>query len=623
VTTQITQSGINIAINAINGNGPKINLNQFKIGPTIITPVKNDPSTDISDAIYTSSTSPSTMQYAVVDKNTIEYIVTLDESMGPFPVGRIGMFHDNGNGTHTLFSITALDISQPDPKYPTAGNTVGNRLTYSIYLAISNMADFTIFTIQLLHIVSVPEANDENSLPDPLHVAFNTSQVLKHTLMRIPALAFRETPSMGGMNPPAWLMRPESLIPGKGEGIIPIDTSACDASATIGTIIALDYTNGIYTRGDPAINLHIVGIRTGKEEITNYGPIVLPGNYSPLQRLYAGTGSLAGQVTTTVGKWYVGHTMRPVSTQNATGYLAWVDFTGLNLQEGPGAGIGPTGVQGPSGPSGAGGSGFAGIGQCYLKLVNGLLTLLPFNGNTIRINNVTGVIPSSGITLGPSGLIPNTNYYIYAYMSASGVTMEAVTTAPVISNTSGIKIKGPVDNTRTLVGLARTIDGPAWVDTDSQLFVLSWFNKRLKKSKSILPAGRHHPEGIYTGSPNYIELHTGGRNNFLIWGGFLADFHVTGYIGEKGSGGSSTAVAFDDGLNPEEGMQQGTSGTYSEWESFSINGMKTGLAEGDHYSTLLGLFNGTGGSRVWYKGYVQTLQHDYFADVGLIIQVEG
>jgi hypothetical protein len=69
--------------------------------------VPNDPKTDITDSVYTGDSTH--LQYAVVDNNTVEFMVTLDEPVGNFSVGRIGLFHDNGAGGHILFSITALD----------------------------------------------------------------------------------------------------------------------------------------------------------------------------------------------------------------------------------------------------------------------------------------------------------------------------------------------------------------------------------------------------------------------------------------------------------------------------------------------------------------------------------
>jgi hypothetical protein len=248
MTTQYTSHGITAAQNATAGTGPKINIDSFKIGPTITQPSAGDPSTDITDAVYTytyGGSGTSQIQYTVVDANTVEYIVTLDETVGstPFNVGRIGLFMNNGDGTHTLFSISALDTTNPDYKFATNGNQVGDRLTYSIYIQISNFPQIANFTIPLLVIPNVPEASNETTLPAPTSAVFNTSQVMKHTLMRIPAIAYRET-SAQGRPIPAWVMRSERLIPGKGEGVIPVAHGALfGSSVNIGNIVGLDSVN--------------------------------------------------------------------------------------------------------------------------------------------------------------------------------------------------------------------------------------------------------------------------------------------------------------------------------------------------------------------------------------------
>jgi hypothetical protein len=257
MTTQITAAGIKAAAHARNNQGPKINITTFKIGPTIQVPVVNDPSIDIVDAVYTGF--PSQLQYTVVNDNTVEYIVALDESVGNFDIGRIGLFMDNGDGTSTLFSITSIDAPAPDHKFQTSGSVVGNRLTYNIYLAISNMANIANFTIQLLQILTIPEVPTELSLPDPDHVAFNTYQVQKHSVTRVPAVAYRETAAQG-RTPSAWLMGSERLIPGQGEGVVPLGTSLFDTLAAVGKVVGLDSQNQKIIIGEPATNRFILGL---------------------------------------------------------------------------------------------------------------------------------------------------------------------------------------------------------------------------------------------------------------------------------------------------------------------------------------------------------------------------
>jgi hypothetical protein len=620
MTTQITNAGIEAATNARNNQGPKINITSFKIGSSVTPPTGNE--TDIvGDLVYVGY--PSQLQYKIANNNTCEFIVTLDESIGPFYIGRIGLFMDNGDGTSTLFSITSIDAVSPDYKFPTTSNTVGNRLAYNIYLALSDLVSIAKFTVQLLQQLTIPEVQSELDLPDPNQVAYDTYQVMKHSFMRASAIGYRETAVQGRTNS-AWLMSSERLIPGQGEGIIPIASSFFDVLATIGTVVGLDYTNRKIIVGEPSTNNNILGIRSSDGEITNYGIYVDPVNtYSPMQRLFVGTGAYAGTLTVVANNWPIGYAMGPVNTQNAAGYLCWIDFT-------RGAGGGGTGVPGPPGPSGApgppgsgsgSGTGFPVVGQCYLQLIGSSLVLTPYNGNNIFINSVPQTIPAGGISLLPAGLLPNTLYYIYVFMNNGTMTLEASTASYVTSTIDGVQIKS-ADQSRTLVGIAQTITGPAWVDTDGQLYVLSWFNKRMKKSITTIPAT------ITTQNTSWSELSTAVRNYFLVWSSTLVRFSIGGYHGSQGGNSAATAPAFD-GLQPElVSSTQGTSGTES-FDGIGINGTKIGLIEGGHYGTILGFFTvGTGAGKAIWPNFIPGGSNTvtgplYPAPVSMTVIVDG
>src|SRR5262249_18252902 len=146
------------------------------------------------------------------------------------------------------------------------------------------MANIANFTIQLLQVLTIPEVTSELNLPNPDSVAFNTYQVMKHSFMRSPAIAYRETAAQG-QTPSRWFMGSERLIPGQGEGVIPLGTSLFDTLATVGTVVGLDSTNQKIIVGEPATNRYILGIRSSPEEITDYGIYVDPVHtYSPMQK---------------------------------------------------------------------------------------------------------------------------------------------------------------------------------------------------------------------------------------------------------------------------------------------------------------------------------------------------
>jgi hypothetical protein len=633
MATQITAAGITYARNAKTGAGPKINIEHAKISSQPTPPVPNDPTLDFpaGEVVYTATSSQ--LQYAISDNNTVEYVLTLDESVGPFLVGRIGLYTSDG----VLFSITTISATA-EYKYKTSGNVLGNRLTYSIYLSMTGLPQICNFTIALLKLVSVPEVANESLLPDPSHVAFNTCQIDRHSIARIPAIALRQGFNQG-RDVPAWLMASERRIPGQGEGVIPVNANLFNSSATVGTIVCIDQTGQQFIIGDPNVTNFMVGIRSSLEEITNYGMYVDPVNtYSTLQLLYAGAGPNAGRIVASPNDWCIGYAIGPVNSQNATGWLCWIDFTGglFADQSGTGGGSatgasGATGAAGPTGPLGVINS-----PGCYLELINNVLVLHPYNGNSIIINAQVQVIPANGVSLATTNLIPNTTYYIYAYMTNSGMTLEASTMPHATSLITGVEIKSQ-DETRSLVGQARTIAGPAWSDKDGQMYVLSWFNRRRKRSRSqlILPSNQNRGQ-ITTASGDYIELNQTLRNYFLIWGSQLAKF-TTGGSSISLSCGTSTSISFDGGTSELENTaaNQGTGGA-SLYFPIALSGDKLGLSEGDHYSTLVGLrltpsgseggTGGLGGECNWAT-YVysntRNLSNPLPAPLSLTITVDG
>lgn len=158
----------------------------------------------------------------------------------------------------------------------------------------------------------------------------------------------------------------------------------------------------------------------------------------------------------------------------------------------------------------AGGSGTA-AGQCKLQYISSsVIQLTPWNGNNLVINSTNRTIPSGGVTLAPTALTPNTLYYIYAYMSGSTMTLEASATGYTTQTTTGINIKSG-DATRTLVGMARPITGPNWVDASTQRFLRSWFNESGLTGSNYLNGNKS------TTSTTFVEIDSACRLEALFW----------------------------------------------------------------------------------------------------------
>lgn len=226
------------------------------------------------------------------------------------------------------------------------------------------------------------------------------------------------------------------------------------------------------------------------------------------------------------------------------------------------------------------------LGQARLTKSGSNIILSPFNGNIITVNGVNRRIPTSGVSLAPTGLTVGTVYYIYAYMNSSTLTLEASTIGHSTSSTAGnegVEIKTG-DDTRSLVGMARIVAGPAWVDAAAQRFVVSWFNRR-----SIGLSAAFSTTRTVTSSSNQ-EVNAEIRNEFLTWGdeAVRASFSGGVYNSTNTGGGATTYtdVTFD-GVTAEVPTYFDP-GTANLYYPVSVSQIRSGLSEGYHYGTVAG-----------------------------------
>lgn len=215
------------------------------------------------------------------------------------------------------------------------------------------------------------------------------------------------------------------------------------------------------------------------------------------------------------------------------------------------------------------------LGQCRLVKSGANIVLQPFNGNLLAINGTNQTIPAAGVSLAPTGLTPSTAYFIYAYMNSGTMTLEASTTAHSTDASSGVEIKSG-DATRTLVGWARPITGPAFADSATQRLVLSWFNQRDLQLLGAFTTGRS------TSSASYAEVNTEIRVEFGCWGTSAVKATFAGnWQSSSGVALNYAGIAFD-GVTPGGGVIQ-SSTNLSLPASLS---RAADLAEGYHYATL-------------------------------------
>ena len=225
-------------------------------------------------------------------------------------------------------------------------------------------------------------------------------------------------------------------------------------------------------------------------------------------------------------------------------------------------------------------------GQCRLVKSGANIVLLPCNGNKVMVNGTVYTIPSSGVSLAPTGLTVGALLYVYLYDNASVLTLEASTTGHSTDTTTGVEIKTGAA-TRTLVGMVRPITGPAFADTDAQRFVATWFNRPSKRAGQVITSGTNFTTTSYT------EVTTNLRSEFLIWGDEVIDADIVGIM-SNGTAATAvgSAISFNSGT-VEPGMQSAQTGAGQRMNAAS-NAKKL-LTEGYNYMTVFGYVQaGTG-----------------------------
>lgn len=228
-------------------------------------------------------------------------------------------------------------------------------------------------------------------------------------------------------------------------------------------------------------------------------------------------------------------------------------------------------------------------GHCRLTLSGGNLLLSRFNGRRLTINGVAELIPSAGVTLAPSGETPATLYYVYAYMNSGTMTLERSTTVSAVDTATGLRIK-TADATRTLVGMIYPETGPVFTDTAKKRFVRSWFNDQGVSLFNNFTASRT------TTSTSATELNTEIRCEAILWSGEVFQATAAGSASNSASlGRNASTLGYDTTSTPEVSGSLAIMTNANDNSSFCAQGLKTGLAEGYHFVTLLGFVNsGTG-----------------------------
>jgi hypothetical protein len=221
------------------------------------------------------------------------------------------------------------------------------------------------------------------------------------------------------------------------------------------------------------------------------------------------------------------------------------------------------------------------IGQCRLVFSGGSIKLIPWNGNRITIAGAVQTIPDAGVGLPSSGLVTNTNYFVYAWMNGATMALEPSTTAYAVQTGTGVVTKNG-DNTRTLVGYVKA-SAPTTYFTSASM-VRSWFNE-----PPMFLQG--NPATVTLTSPGYwYDL--GSAVGFLAFAGEAWHLGCDAYVLSPTLGEAmQVGVALDSSVVRQFFLYQPQA---SYWCSGAVSTV-TMPSEGYHYVGMFAQCSDTGG----------------------------
>jgi hypothetical protein len=169
----------------------------------------------------------------------------------------------------------------------------------------------------------------------------------------------------------------------------------------------------------------------------------------------------------------------------------------------------------------------------------------------------------------------------------TGLTIELSTTVSAQDATYGHRIKSG-DTTRTLVGLLRTIAGPAFADTEAQRFVISHHNRRRIHARKAMNTSAD----VSTVSAALTELNgSTARAEFLSWADESLAFGCNGGLFSGATGNVGTLAAHIDGVLQSGVGAAATAGGANHADNAAHSGQLS-VSEGYHYVSPFGAASG-------------------------------
>lgn len=237
--------------------------------------------------------------------------------------------------------------------------------------------------------------------------------------------------------------------------------------------------------------------------------------------------------------------------------------------------------------SSGGGSVFS-LGGLLTYVSTTQLKFAPYGGNGIRLNGAIRAIPTAGIAglgntsvfvNGTTGqnLAANTTYWIFCFDNAGTLTADfrtaATHTQSATAGNEGTEILTG-DDTRSLIGQCRTNASSQFVDSLTQRYVRTWFNRRPRALQNTDTSQRT------SNSATNVELAGGSlRLEFLIWADEVFTGSIVGSCYITSSSNAYTGICFNGSMSPSETQMVNQNGSQTDCSQSA----EVSLAEGYNY----------------------------------------
>lgn len=286
--TVITDAGITACINA-GLQGPLVKVTSVKVGSSIINP--SSTMTDVTSVVWEGDSS--FIQYQLVDERTFLFKVTLDESIGDFNIGNIGLFLEDG----TLFTISTL-IS-PETKIANNATTkpavIGNRKSFEIPISLAGISGAIDInpTIIIPDESSIPFLQTEEGLPNYQTASFSAYSIIYHTGFKTAAIALR--------TPNGW----QYVTASTSDSSSSFNEGMFDSQVQQGDLVYFDAVSSTFKLADGLdLSKGYIGIRGSANNIINTGAYVnSKWSLTPGLKYFADTN---GSLTSVANNYLVG-----------------------------------------------------------------------------------------------------------------------------------------------------------------------------------------------------------------------------------------------------------------------------------------------------------------------------